>query len=215
MREFEMRIAVIGAGNVGGGFTRAAVAAGHDVVVAAAHPEKAQALAAEVGAQAAESNAAAAQGAQVVLLAVPAAEAPAVAAEVAAVAPGAVVVDATNPLNATFDGLAIEGTSGAEAVQQAAGSTPVVKAFNTVFASRYAGTSVPGAPLSLLVAGDDEAAKNTVAELGTSLGFAPVDAGSLRFARSLEELAFLNITLNAGKGWVWQNHFQIVGPTTA
>jgi 8-hydroxy-5-deazaflavin:NADPH oxidoreductase len=208
-----MRIAVIGAGNVGGGFSRAAVAAGHDVVIAAAHPEKAQAVAAEVGAQAAESNAAAAQGAQVVVLAVPAAEAPAVAAEVAA--SGAVVVDATNPLNATFDGLAIEGTSGAEAVQKAAGSTPVVKAFNTVFASRYAGTTEQGAPLTLLVAGDDEAAKGTVAELGTSLGFAPVDAGSLRFARTLEELAFLNITLNAGKGWVWQNHFQIVGPTTA
>ena len=37
----------------------------------------------------------------------------------------------------------------------------------------------------------------------------------LRFARTLEELAFLNITLNAGNGWVWQNHFQLVGPTAA
>ena len=208
-----MRIAVIGAGNVGSGFSRAAVAAGHDVVIAAAHPEKAQAVAAEVGAQAAESNAAAAQGAQVVVLAVPAAEAPGIAAEVAP--SGAVIVDATNPLNATFDGLAIEGISGAEAVQAAAGSTPVVKAFNTVFASRYAGPTEQGAPLTLLVAGNDAGAKSTVAELGTSLGFAPLDAGSLRVARTLEELAFLNITLNAGKGWVWQNHFQVVGPTTA
>ena len=210
-----MRIAVIGAGNVGGGFSRAAVAAGHDVVISAAHPEKAQAVAAQVGAQAAENNAAAVQGAQVVILAVPGNEAPAVAAEIAPALSGAVVVDATNPLNASFDGLAVEGISGAAAVQQAAGSTPVVKAFNTVFASRYAGPTEQGAPLTLLVAGDDAAAKSTVAELGTSLGFAPVDAGSLRFARTLEELAFLNITLNAGKGWVWQNHFQIVGPTTA
>ena len=210
-----MRIAVIGAGNVGGGFSRAAVAAGHDVVVAAAHPEKAQAVATEVGAQAAESNTAAAQGAQVVLLAVPAAEAPAVAAEVASAAPGAVVVDATNPLNATFDGLAIEGISGAEAVQRAAGSTPVVKAFNTVFASRYAAPAEQGSPLTVLVAGDDAAARGTVAELATSLGFAPVEAPSLRFARTLEELAFLNIALNAGNGWVWQDHFQIVGPTSA
>ena len=68
-----MRIAVIGAGNVGSAFSRAAVAAGHDVVISAAHPEKAQALATEVGAQAAESNGTAAQGAQVVVLAVPAA----------------------------------------------------------------------------------------------------------------------------------------------
>jgi 8-hydroxy-5-deazaflavin:NADPH oxidoreductase len=210
-----MRIAVIGAGNVGGGFSRAAVAAGHDVVVSAAHPEKAQALASEVGAQSASSNTEAVRDAQVVVLAVPASEAPAVAAEVASAAPGAVVVDATNPLNATFDGLAIEGTSGAEAVQRAAGSTPVVKAFNTVFASRYAAPAEQGTPLTVLVAGDDAAARGTVAELATSLGFAPVEAPSLRFARTLEELAFLNITLNAGKGWVWQNHFQIVGPTTA
>ena len=33
--------------------------------------------------------------------------------------------------------------------------------------------------------------------------------------RSLEELAFLNIALNAGNGWVWQSHFQLVGPTSA
>ena len=210
-----MRIAVIGAGNVGGGFSRAAVAAGHDVVISAAHPEKAKALASEVGAQAAETNAAAAQGAQVVLLAVPGAEAPAVAAEVASAAAGAVLVDATNPLNATFDGLDIDGTSGAEAVQRAAGSTPVVKAFNTVFASRYSAPAEQGSSLTVLVAGDDAAARGIVAELATSLGFAPVEAPSLRFARTLEELAFLNIALNAGNGWVWQNHFQVVGPTSA
>ena len=33
-------------------------------------------------------------------------------------------------------------------------------------------------------------------------------------ARSLEELAFLNITLNAGNGWVWQTAWRLVGPTT-
>ena len=210
-----MRIAVIGAGNVGGGFSRAAVAAGHDVVISAAHPEKAQAVAAEVGAQAADSNTGAVQGAQVVVLAVPGTAAPTVVAELAPVLGGAVVVDATNPLNATFDGLAIEGISGAEAVQRAAGSTPVVKAFNTVFASRYAAPAEQGSPLTVLVAGDDAAARGTVAELATSLGFAPVEAPSLRFARTLEELAFLNIALNAGNGWVWQNHFQVVGPTSA
>jgi hypothetical protein len=36
-----------------------------------------------------------------------------------------------------------------------------------------------------------------------------------RFARSLEEFAFHNIALNAGHGWAWQNHFQVVGPTAA
>src|SRR5215211_4411993 len=133
-----MRIAIMGVGNVGSGFGRAAVQAGHDVVLAAVHLEKARSVAEEIGATAAESNAAAVEGARAVVLAVPASVAPAIAAEVAsALAPGAVVIDATNPLNETFSDLAVEGTSGAEDVQNRAGGAPVVKAFNTVFASRY------------------------------------------------------------------------------
>ena len=208
-----MRIAVIGSGNVGSGFARAAVQAGHEVVVTAAHPERARALADEIGARAAAGNAEAVEGAQVVVLAVPGSAAPSVAAEVAPAASGAVLVDASNPLNETFSDLAIEGTSGAEAVQRAAGDVPVVKAFNTIFASRYSAPTENGQPLHVLLAGDDAQAKDTVAELAGSLGFAPVDAGGLRLARSLEEIAFLNITMNATKGWAWQSAFQLVGPT--
>ncbi len=208
-----MRIAIIGAGNVGGGFARAAVAAGHDVVVSAAHAEKAQTVAAETGARAAENNTAAVEGTDVVLLAVPGTAAAAVAAEIAPSLRGGVIVDATNPLNDTYSDLAITGDSGAEAVQQAAGAVPVVKAFNTIFASRYAAPTEDGRPLQVLLAGDDADAKARVAELAETLGFAPVDAGGLRLARSLEEIAFLNITLNATMGWAWQSAFQLVGPT--
>lgn len=208
-----MRIAIIGAGNVGGGLARAAVAAGHDVVLSAAHPDRARAAAEAAGARAADSNGAAAEGAQVVLLAVPGTAAAGVAAELAPTLTGAVVVDATNPLNDTFSDLAIAGTSGAEAVGQALGDVPVVKAFNTVFASRYAAPSEAGTPLQVLLAGDDATAKATVADFATSLGFAPLDAGGLRQARALEEMAFLNITLNATNGWPWQSAWQLVGPT--
>jgi hypothetical protein len=34
-----------------------------------------------------------------------------------------------------------------------------------------------------------------------SLGYRVVDAGGLRMARTLEEMAFLSITLNAASGW--------------
>jgi hypothetical protein len=34
-------------------------------------------------------------------------------------------------------------------------------------------------------------------------------------ARALEEIAFLNISLNARNGWTWQSAFQLVGPTAA
>lgn len=63
------------------------------------------------------------------------------------------------------------------------------------------------------MAGDDADAKARVADVATSLGFAPVDAGGLRLARALEEMAFLNITLNATNGWAWQSAWQLVGPT--
>jgi predicted dinucleotide-binding enzyme len=209
-----MRIAVIGVGNVGSGFGRAAVQAGHDVVLSAAHPEKAQSVAGEIGATAAQSNAAAVEGAQAVVLAVPGTAAPDIAAEIASsLAPGAVLIDATNPLNETYSDLAIEGPSGAADVQARSGGAPVVKAFNTVFASRYGNPTENGEPLHVLLAGDDAAAKNTVAEIASSLGFAPIDAGGLRQARSLEEMAFLNIALNATKGWSWQSAWQLVGPT--
>jgi predicted dinucleotide-binding enzyme len=208
-----MRIAVIGAGNVGSGFARAAVAAGHDVVLSAAGADKARAVAAEIGARAAGSNTDAVEGAEVVLLAVPGTVAPAVAAEIAPALGGGVIVDASNPLNETYSDLDIAGTSGAEAVQQSAGAVPVVKAFNTVFASRYAAPTEDGRPLQVLIAGDDADARARVAELASTLGFAAVDVGGLRLARSLEEIAFLNITLNATKGWAWQSAFQLVGPT--
>jgi predicted dinucleotide-binding enzyme len=182
-------------------------------MLTAAHADTARAAAEATGARADESTTAAVEGAQSVVLAVPGNTAPAVAAELAPAPGGAVVVEATNPLNDTYSDLAIAGTSGAEAVQAAVGDVPVVKAFTTVFASRYATPTEDGAPLQVLVAGDDADAKARVAELATSLGFAAVDAGGLRLARSLEEIAFLDITLNASNGWAWQSAFQLVGPT--
>jgi predicted dinucleotide-binding enzyme len=70
-----------------------------------------------------------------------------------------------------------------------------------------------GTQLQVLIAGNDEAARGVVGEVAQSLGFARLDVGGLRFARSLEEMAFLNITLNATRGWSWQTAWQLVGPT--
>ena len=210
-----MRIAIIGAGNVGSALAAVAVKAGHTVTIAAAHADKAADVAAATGAQAAATNAAAVTGADLVVLAVPAGAVKAVAGEIAGSLDGTPVVDATNPLNATFDGLDIEGVSFAHDVQGFLPGAPVVKALNTLFASRYAAPSENGQPLDAFIAGDDAAAKATVAAFTESLGLRAVDVGDLRKARSLEEMAFLNITLNAGNGWSWQTGWQLAGPTAA
>jgi 8-hydroxy-5-deazaflavin:NADPH oxidoreductase len=211
MKESAMRIAIIGAGNVGGGLAGAATAAGHEVVVAAAHRENAVKVAEHVGATAATSVSEAAQGADVVVLAVPAPAAAEVLAQVKD--PNAVVVDATNALNDTMSDLTTSGTSHAERLAAAVPGIRLVKAFNTLFASRLGSPAEGGQPLDGFYAGDDEAAKRTVADLLTSLGFRPIDAGGLRMARALEEMAFLNIALNARNGWAWQSGWRLAGPT--
>lgn len=210
-----MRIAIIGAGNVGGGLAGASTTAGHDVVLSATDPAGVRETAARTGARAATSNADAVDGAELVVFAVPGSAVAGIAAELTEALTGKVVVDATNPLNDTYTGLTTAGVSAAELLQQQLPGALVVKSLNTVFASRYAAPTQDGQPLDALLAGDDADAKATVATLVESIGFHPVDAGGLRMARALEEIAFLNISLNAGNGWSWQSAFQLVGPTSA
>jgi hypothetical protein len=208
-----VRIAIIGAGNVGTALSEAAVAAGHTVSVSATNSEKAAASAAGTGARAAASNLDAVTGADIVVLAVPGSAAAAVADELASAVRGKVVVDATNPLNANFSDLDIEETAAAQTLQRHLPDVPVVKAFNTIFAGRLGNPVEQGFTLDAFYAGDDADAKKTVSEFVASLGFRPIDAGGLRMARALEEMAFLNISLNAGQGWPWQSGWALLGPT--
>lgn len=207
-----MKIAIIGAGNVGGGLAAAATKAGHDVVLAASSPASAAKAAETAGSTAAASSAEAVQGADAVVLAVPHGAVAQVVADLGGALDGKTVVDATNPLNDSYTDLTTSGVSAAEALQQQVPGAKVVKALNTVFASRYAAPTEDGQPLDAFLAGDDADAKAQVTELVTSLGLRPVDLGGLRMARTLEELAFANISLNAGNGWPWQSAFRLVGP---
>jgi predicted dinucleotide-binding enzyme len=210
-----MKIAIIGAGNVGGALADAAVKAGHAVTLAATDADKLAQTAAASGANAAASNLDAVRDAELVLLAVPHAAVAGIASELRDSLRGKVVVDSTNPLNDTFSDLVTTGRSAAEELQNALPGVPVVKAFNTIFAGRHGSPSEVGLPLDAFIAADDADAKAKVGELAGSLGYRVIDAGGLRMARSLEEMAFLNISLNAANGWVWQSGWKLVGPTDA
>lgn len=210
-----MKIGIIGAGNVGGGLAAAATKAGHTVVVSAADVASAQKTAANTGATAASSNTEGVHAADVVVLAVPGSGVADVVTELGPALTGKVVINAANALTADYSALFTTGISLAETVQQQAPGARVVSALGTIFAGRYADPTEDGQPLDALFAGNDADAKATVAQLVQSLGFRPVDAGSLRYARSLEEMAFLNISLNAGNGWAWQSAFRLVGPQSA
>lgn len=208
-----MRIAILGAGNVGGGLAAAAVRAGHQVVLSASSPDRARSAASAAGATAAASNADAVTDAELVVLAVPHAAVDEIVKELGDALRNRIVVDSTNPLNATFTDLTTSGASAAEDLQRQLPDASVVKAFNTIFAARHANPTEDGTPLDAFIAGNDADAKATVGELAGSLGYRAVDAGGLRMARALEEMAFLNISLNAGNGWPWQSGWKLVGPT--
>ncbi len=126
---------------------------------------------------------------------------------------GKIVVDITNPVNVeTFDSLVVPADSSAAA--EIAATLPnarVLKAFNTNFAATVASGTVGDQPTTVLIAGDDAQAKAQLAEVVTAGGLKAVDAGSLRRARELEALGFLQMTLAAAEKISWTGGFALKG----
>jgi len=114
---------------------------------------------------------------------------------------GKVVVDITNPVNESFDGLVTppDGSAAQELARSAAGAR-LVKAFNPTFAGTLNDGRVAGQPLDVFIAGDDEGAKAAVATLARDGGMNPIDAGPLKRARELEAMGLLHMTLQGSLG---------------
>nr|WP_308129611.1 NADPH-dependent F420 reductase [Actinoplanes polyasparticus] len=208
-----VRIAVIGAGNMGRALTRALNVAGHTVTVTARNSEHAQKVADELKVATAGSNREAARDADMVVLAVPSNTVAAIVEDLDEVLGDAIVVDTTNPSGLDRAEILRGSASLAEAILLLAPGTRVVKAFNTVFAGRLNDPVIDGVPLDGFYAGDDPAAKQVVADLLAEMGFRPVDTGELLTARVLELMAFLNIDLNLRYDWPWQSGWKLLGPT--
>ena len=124
---------------------------------------------------------------------------------------GKVVVDITNPVNTeTFDSLVVpaDGSATAE-IAAALPQSPVVKAFHTNYAATLSAGTVGDQPTTVLIAGDDADAKSLLAGIVTAGGLRAVDAGSLRRARELEALGFLQITLAAAERIPWTGGFAV------
>jgi 8-hydroxy-5-deazaflavin:NADPH oxidoreductase len=203
-----MQIAIIGAGNVGRALATSLTRAGHDVTITAEHAANAVEAASQSGATVGTSNQAAAAGADVVVLAVQSQAIGQIAADMGSSLDGKVVIDVSNRPTPAADGAS---TSIAEELQTRLPAARIVKAFNTVFASRQASPTVAGISPDGFVAGDDASAKQTVLDVVESIGFRPVDAGSLASARTLEGMAWLNIQRNL-TGGTWQDAWILVGP---
>ncbi|MBV1949190.1 NADPH-dependent F420 reductase [Streptomyces sp. BV129] len=180
-----MKIGIIGAGNIGGNLTRRLTALGHDVAVANSRgPETLRELAEETGATPVRAEDAA-EGAQVVVVTVPLKAVPLLPDGLLdGAAEGAAVIDTGNyypQRDGRIAAIEDEGLTESRWTEQHLGH-PVIKAFNGTYAQDILDRPRPaGDPdrLALPVAGDDEAAKQTVRALIEELGFDTVDAGGI------------------------------------
>jgi predicted dinucleotide-binding enzyme len=201
-----MKIAIIGAGNVGGALGMNWARKGHDVAFGVRDPkaEKTQSLLKAIGGRAtAVSPAEAAKDADAIVLSTPW---PATEAAIRSLGDikGKIILDATNPLVRGPGGLSLEighSISGGEKVQGWAAGASVYKTLNTTGFANMANPVFGSAKAVMYVAGDDEANKPKVLKLIGDLGFEPVDAGPLRIARLLEPHAMLWIHLALARGF--------------
>lgn len=196
-----MRIAIIGAGNVGKALAAGWLRAGHEIVFGVRQPSRMD-LAAP-----ADSPEGAAAAAQVVVLALPWAAAEAAVAQIGPL-DGKTVIDCMNPLAIGPAGLGLDRgytTSGGEEVQRRLPAAHVVKTLNQTGAEVMAdATRFAQRPVQFL-AGEDAGAKDVAAALVADLGFEPLDAGGIAQARLLEPLAmvWINQALIRGLGRAW------------
>jgi len=188
------KVSIIGTGNMGKAIAELVVKGGNEVQLIA-HADEDTVVSGDI-----------------VVLAVPY---PALTDIVGSRAPqlvGKVVADITNPVNfETFDSLTVPADSSATAeLEVALPESYVVKAFNTNFAATLTSGQVGGLATTVFIAGDNDEAKTTLAQVVLAAGLNAVDAGSLARARELESIGFQQIALAANEKISWSAGFALI-----
>jgi predicted dinucleotide-binding enzyme len=177
-------IGIVGSGNIGSSVARAALKHGHEVVVSNSRgPETLSELVAELGPGARAATAAdAVRDGDLVLVAIP-------LKSIGDLNPapfaGKVVIDANNyypQRDGEIAELEDESTTTSELLQRRLLDAKVVKAFNHIAAPEILSTAQPAGVAgrrALVVAGDDQAAKDHVADFIDAIGFDVLDIGQL------------------------------------
>jgi len=153
-----VRIAVIGAGNIGRTLGGKWAAAGHEVVYGVRSP----------GAPGTATIADAVAGAEVVLLAVPGPAAKDVLATLGRALAGKVVIDASND---------VQGSGKLHALDQLTEEAHPVRAFNTLGWENFADPTFGAVTADLFYAAEEGAAKEAADRLIADVGLVPVWLG--------------------------------------
>lgn len=185
-----LRIGIIGAGAMGGPLGQLWAEGGHQVLYSSRHPGELMDLVESAAPRASAGFPdAAANFGEVVLLAVPPSAIPQIGRDYGHLMEGKVVIDITNPRVDRDGEISREwlemGTG--EAMAQYLPGVRLVKAFNTL-ASRmlHEDAHRSGELVGVPVAGDDEEARQVVAQLVRDAGFEPVMVGALERAKEFD-----------------------------
>lgn len=207
-----MRIAFIGTGNVGAPLADRLQKLGHQVFIAAHNPESKSVL--EASKRNSElivkSLIEAVQEAEIVFLATPFNAIETALAPVKSLLDGKILVDCTNPVGANLSHGLQSQISGSETVQEFVPNAHVVKAFTIYGFENFEDSTYAGygdLKPAMLIAGNNQTAKEMVSSLCSQLGWEPVDTGKLSMSLHLEHMTLLWIQMarvqGKGSGFVW------------
>jgi predicted dinucleotide-binding enzyme len=196
-----MDVTIVGTGNMARGIATRVLAGGHSVTLLGTETAKAQALADELSGEVRAGQVGDPLAGNVLVLAVWYAAVDDVLGRYRDQLDGKVVVDITNPIDVdAFEPLQLAAGSAAQEIAAKAPGAKVVKAFNTTFAGTLGEGRVAGQPLDVLIASDDDDAKETVGRIVSDAGLRPIDAGPLARAHELEALGYLHMALQQPLG---------------
>jgi predicted dinucleotide-binding enzyme len=211
----QVRVGVLGSGDVGRALATGFAGLGHDVKVGSRDPGKLSDFAEKAGPHVSTGTfAEAAQFGDILVLAtlgIATEEVIGLAGEQAF--EGKVVIDTTNPLD--FSGgvppvLSIGHTDSlGEVIQRRLPKARVVKAFNTVGNTLMVNPQLEGGPPDMFICGNDEDAKKIVAQICQHFGWGVIDIGGIEGSRYLEPMC-LTWVLHGFRSGKWQHAFKML-----
>jgi predicted dinucleotide-binding enzyme len=214
----KIRVGVLGSGEVGRRLAEGFHSRGHDVMIGSRDPAKPDLREwlsdGGAGIEAGTFAQTAAYGHLLVLAVLGDAAEAAIADAGAGNFTGKVVIDTMNPLD--FSGgfppkLSICGDDSlGERVQKALPDAKVVKAFNTIGNPYFVDPKFPDGRPTMMIAGDDEAAKRTVADVLADFGWSDtVDIGGIEGSRELEAICIAWVKIGGARG-AWDHGFRLL-----
>ncbi|HKO28084.1 MAG TPA: NAD(P)-binding domain-containing protein [Solirubrobacteraceae bacterium] len=217
-RVAQMRVGVLGTGEVGRRLAAGFRSRGHEVMIGSRDPAKADLdgwrSGDGAGVEPGTFADVAAHGELLVLAVLGNAAEQAIADAGPENFSGKVVIDAMNPLDfsAGFPPkLSITGEDSlGERVQRALPDARVVKAFNTIGSAYFVDPRFSDGQPTMLIAGDDEDAKRTVTDLLADFGWSQtVDIGGIEGSRELEAICIAWVKIGGARG-AWDHGFRLL-----